>query len=112
MISKKQIRTLDVLEAVLFLKGRIYFDTQRNRLFKFLDTHSKKLDAIAEIKIRNFDMSQYAMFRDITEDHYDVKAKMASMAKLIDIDRRLVKTEHDLSELEDNYNYFDEDEDY
>jgi hypothetical protein len=67
MLSKKQIRTLDVLEAVLFLKGRIYFDTQRNRLFKFLDTHSKKLDQIAEIKIRNFDMSQYAMFRDITE---------------------------------------------
>lgn len=105
-------KLLEVLEAYLYLKSRMFLDEQRNKLFKFLDDSSKKLDAIAEIKIRNLDMSQYAMFRDITEDHYDVKAKMASMAKLIDIDRRLVKTEHDLSELEDNYNYFDEDEDY
>lgn len=66
-VNLKQDRIAEVLEAYLLLKLRVYLDTQRNKLFKFLDTKSKRLDALTEIKIRNFDISQYAMFRDITE---------------------------------------------
>jgi hypothetical protein len=75
----KQDRTLEVLEAYLYLKARIVLDKNRNKLFKFLDKHSRKLDDIAEIKIRNFDMSQYAMFRDITQNHYDMREKSFSI---------------------------------
>jgi hypothetical protein len=63
---RKNSSTLEVLEAYLFLKGRILLDKQRNKLFNFLDANSKKLDAIVDKKIKNFDMDQYAMFRDIT----------------------------------------------
>jgi hypothetical protein len=78
-MTYKQDRTLEVLEAYLYLKARMVLDSKRNKLFKFLDKHSKRLDAIAEIKIRNFDMGQYAMFRDITQNHYDVREKSFSM---------------------------------
>jgi len=74
----KQYRTLEVLEAYLYLKARMILDSNRNKLFKFLDKHSKKFDNIAEIKIRNFDMSQYAMFRDITQNHYDMRERSFS----------------------------------
>lgn len=70
MTSRNQYRTLEVLEAYLYLKARVYLDQHRNSLFKFLDKHSKKLDNIADSKIKNFDMRQYAMFRDITEMHF------------------------------------------
>lgn len=75
-MTYKQDRTMEVLQAYLWLKTRIVLDEQRNKLFKVLDKYSKKLDRIAEIKIRNFDMSQYAMFRDLTENHYDKEQRM------------------------------------
>ena len=111
-MTSKDKALLEVLEAYLLLKSRVILDNQRNKLFGLIDKNSKKLDAYANARIRNFDMAQYAMFRDITQGIYDIRAQMASIAKPVDTTRRLVKTKEDLSKLENNYNYFDYEEDY
>ena len=105
MTSSNQYKILEVLEAYLYLKARIYLDQQRNNLFKFLDKHSKKLDDIADSKIKNFDMRQYAMFRDITEMRFDTRDPYFSVfGTMHDMNRPL----RGHSPEEETYDYFDE----
>lgn len=61
----------DVIISTALIRSRIALDKFRNRLFRYLDTKSRNLDNLAANRIASMNISQYALFRDVTGLKFD-----------------------------------------
>lgn len=56
----------DVAFSVALIRSRITLDKFRNKLFGYLDKKSKKIDDAAARRVAKLNITQYAIFRDVT----------------------------------------------
>lgn len=61
----------DVVISVALIRSRVALDKFRNKLFRYLDNKSKRLDDLAARKIQSLNISQYSAFREATGLRFD-----------------------------------------
>jgi hypothetical protein len=61
----------DVIMTTGLLRARIKLDKFRNKLFRYLDKKSARLDELAAKRAASLNIYQYAILRDITKLKFD-----------------------------------------